>query len=214
MLKGANMVISFLNQKGGVGKTTVSFNVVCELASRGKKVLFVDSDLQGSASLLNEARESDLGFPIVSIANPSINKAVQQIKADYEYIVIDGIPSISKIMQSTILASDVVVIPMQPSGVDVWATESLIEMVDAARVLNPDVVVGIVLNRFDGNRVLAKGILDMVEQTDWQVFDTAIGNRAVFQKSVTYGKSVAELERNGKADMEIKSLVDEILALE
>lgn len=214
MLKGANMVISFLNQKGGVGKTTVSFNVVCELASRGKKVLFVDSDLQGSASLLNEARESDLGFPIVSIANPSINKAVQQIKADYEYIVIDGIPSISKITQSTILASDVVVIPMQPSGVDVWATESLIEMVDAARVLNPDVVVGIVLNRFDGNRVLAKGILDMVEQTDWQVFDTAIGNRAVFQKSVTYGKSVAELERNGKADMEIKSLVDEILALE
>jgi virC1 protein len=208
------MVISFLNQKGGVGKTTVSFNVVCELASRGKKVLFVDSDLQGSASLLNEARESDLGFPIVSIANPSINKAVQQIKADYEYIVIDGIPSISKITQSTILASDVVVIPMQPSGVDVWATESLIEMVDAARVLNPDVVVGIVLNRFDGNRVLAKGILDMVEQTDWQVFDTAIGNRAVFQKSVTYGKSVAELERNGKADMEIKSLVDEILALE
>jgi chromosome partitioning protein len=214
LLKGANMVISFLNQKGGVGKTTVSFNVVCELASRGKKVLFVDSDLQGSASLLNEARESDLGFPIVSIANPSINKAVQQIKADYEYIVIDGIPSISKITQSTILASDVVVIPMQPSGVDVWATESLIEMVDAARVLNPDVVVGIVLNRFDGNRVLAKGILDMVEQTDWQVFDTAIGNRAVFQKSVTYGKSVAELERNGKADMEIKSLVDEILALE
>ena len=139
---------------------------------------------------------------------------MQQIKADYEYIVIDGIPSISKITQSTILASDVVVIPMQPSGVDVWATESLIEMVDAARVLNPDVVVGIVLNRFDGNRVLAKGILDMVEQTDWQVFDTAIGNRAVFQKSVTYGKSVAELERNGKADMEIKSLVDEILALE
>lgn len=208
------MVISFLNQKGGVGKTTVSFNVVCELASRGKKVLFVDSDLQGSASLLNEARESDLGFPIVSIANPSINKAVQQIKADYEYIVIDGIPSISKITQSTILASDVVVVPMQPSGVDVWATESLIEMVDAARVLNPDVVVGIVLNRFDGNRVLAKGILDMVEQTDWQVFDTAIGNRAVFQKSVTYGKSVVELERNGKADMEIKSLVDEILALE
>ena len=208
------MVISFLNQKGRVGKTTVSFNVVCELASRGKKVLFVDSDLQGSASLLNEARESDLGFPIVSIANPSINKAVQQIKADYEYIVIDGIPSISKITQSTILASDVVVVPMQPSGVDVWATESLIEMVDAARVLNPDVVVGIVLNRFDGNRVLAKGILDMVEQTDWQVFDTAIGNRAVFQKSVTYGKSVAELERNGKADMEIKSLVDEILALE
>lgn len=208
------MVISFLNQKGGVGKTTVSFNVVCELASRGKKVLFVDSDLQGSASLLNEARESDLGFPIVSIANPSINKAVQQIKADYEYIVIDGIPSISKITQSTILASDVVVVPMQPSGVDVWATESLIEMVDAARVLNPDVVVGIVLNRFDGNRVLAKGILDMVEQTDWQVFDTAIGNRAVFQKSVTYGKSVAELEWNGKADMEIKSLVDEILALE
>lgn len=208
------MVISFLNQKGGVGKTTVSFNVVCELASRGKKVLFVDSDLQGSASLLNEARESDLGFPIVSIANPSINKAVQQIKTDYEYIVIDGIPSISKITQSTILASDVVVVPMQPSGVDVWATESLIEMVDASRVLNPDVVVGIVLNRFDGNRVLAKGILDMVEQTDWQVFDTAIGNRAVFQKSVTYGKSVAELERNGKADMEIKSLVDEILALE
>ena len=208
------MVISFLNQKGGVGKTTVSFNVVCELASRGKKVLFVDSDLQGSASLLNEARESDLGFPIVSIANPSINKAVQQIKTDYEYIVIDGIPSISKITQSTILASDVVVVPMQPSGVDVWATESLIEMVDAARVLNPDVVVGIVLNRFDGNRVLAKGILDMVEQTDWQVFDTAIGNRAVFQKSVTYGKSVAELERNGKADMEIKSLVNEILALE
>ena len=207
------MIISFLNQKGGVGKTTLSFNTACELANREYKILFVDSDIQGSAGLIGSARETDLSFPLISIANPGINKELNKLKSEYDHIIVDGIPSISKITQSTILASDLVIVPVQPAGVDVWASESLIEMVDAASVINPDVIVGIVLNRFDGNRVLSKGILDMIQDTDWQLFDTTIGNRAVFQKSVTYGQSVSELEPGGKADIEIKNLVEEILKL-
>lgn len=208
------MIISFLNQKGGVGKTTISFNVAFELMARGFKVLFIDSDVQGSASLIREAREAELNFPIISIASPSINKEVIKFKSEYDYIVIDGIPSISNITQSTISISDLIIVPMQPTGLDIWATQSLIDLVDAASVINPNVTVGIALNRFDGNRTLAKSVLDMIENTNWQVFDTTIGNRAVFQKSVTYGQSVSEIEKGSKADKEIVALVNEILALE
>ena len=57
-------VIGVLNQKGGVGKTTISVNLASELARRGNKVLLVDADPQGSALDWSEIREKVQLFPV------------------------------------------------------------------------------------------------------------------------------------------------------
>ena len=56
------MIIAFLNQKGGVGKTTLSINVAADLANRGHKVLLIDADKQGSTSTWASLREDAPGI--------------------------------------------------------------------------------------------------------------------------------------------------------
>ena len=88
------MIISFLNQKGGVGKTTLSVNVAACLAARGRKVLLVDADKQGSATTWAGLRDETL-FQVVSMARENLAKDVLKLAEDFEITVIDGPISLS-----------------------------------------------------------------------------------------------------------------------
>ncbi|MDO5073167.1 MAG: ParA family protein [Neisseria animaloris] len=210
------MIISFLNQKGGVGKSTLSYNVAFEISRRGKRVLFIDSDPQGSASQISTSREEPLHFPMVSIAHEGIGKEIKKFVDYYDVIVVDGIPELSKTTQATALVSNVIVVPMTVSGVDLRATGALIEMLNNVSVLNPDMVVGVVLNQYSENVNLTKDVLAALENTDWQVFDTRVARRIAYAESGTYGLAVSEMpkDKGKKATQEVESLVNEILELE
>jgi chromosome partitioning protein len=85
------MVISFLNQKGGVGKTTLSVNVAACLANQGGKILLIDADKQGSASTWAGLR-SEPAFQVVSMARENMAKEALRLAADFDHTVIDGPP--------------------------------------------------------------------------------------------------------------------------
>ena len=85
------MIIAFLNQKGGVGKTTLSINMAADLANRGHKVLLIDADKQGSSSTWASLRE-DAPFQVVSLARENMARDTLKLAADFEFTVIDGPP--------------------------------------------------------------------------------------------------------------------------
>ena len=85
------MIISFLNQKGGVGKTTLSINVAAALAARGHKLLLIDADKQCSASTWAGLREEP-AFQVVSMARENMAKEALWLASDFAFTIIDGPP--------------------------------------------------------------------------------------------------------------------------
>jgi len=123
-------VVSILNQKGGSGKTTLSTNIAHALKLQGKKVLLVDGDPQGSCRDWNAASDASI-VPVVGLDRETLAKDLDAVKAGHDWIIIDGAPQIAKLAASAIKASDVILIPVQPSPYDIWATSDLVDLIKA-----------------------------------------------------------------------------------
>ena len=123
-------VVALVNQKGGTGKTTLSTNLAWVLAEKGS-VLLLDADPQ--ASVRNWAA-GDGPVPetlAVQGANGDLLRQIRSASADYDWVIIDGPPGITKTTADAVRAADVVLIPAQPSPLDVWAAADVVAAVQA-----------------------------------------------------------------------------------
>ncbi len=127
------MIIGVLNQKGGADKTTIAVNLAAVCARVGHKVLLVDADPQGSALVWSSAREADPIFTVVGMAKPTLHRDLPELAAKYNAVLIDGAPRTSELDRAAILASDLVMIPVQPSPYDVWATAESVRPIAEAQ---------------------------------------------------------------------------------
>lgn len=206
------MRIAFLNQKGGVGKTTLAVNVAGCMAKKGLKVMLIDADPQQSALDWAGVREGESPFSIVGMAKPVIHKELPKLEAGYDHVIIDSPPSVHKITQSIVGASDLVVIPVQPSPYDVWAAEAVLNMIDeASAVLNPELKTVFTINRKIVNTAIGKSIVGSLGDYGKDVLDSHICQRVTFAESAADGQTVFELEEKSTASLEIAALTKEIL---
>ena len=112
-----------INRKGGVGKTTLALNIAAALARDGSKVLLIDADEQGTSSDWGNLRgDNPTPFRIVGMARANMARDAMSLATDYDYTVIDAPPHEGPINRGVIIASDVVVIPIEPSGFSTWAS--------------------------------------------------------------------------------------------
>lgn len=89
------MIISVLNQKGGVGKTTLSVDIAAQLAAEGKRVMLLDADPQGSSLDWAAAREVESCFTVVGLPRATLHKEISKFVQDYDHIIIDGPPRVT-----------------------------------------------------------------------------------------------------------------------
>ena len=144
------MIIAILNQKGGVGKTTLSVHMASTLALAGNKVLLIDADVQRSALDWAASREKNPIFTVVGIPKNNIHKEIQLLKSNYDFIVIDGPPRVYDVARSAIAASDVILIPIQPSPYDVWSAKEVVDLVNEVKeplLVYKKIKVAFVINR-------------------------------------------------------------------
>ena len=203
-------IISFLNQKGGVGKTTLAITVAEALTRRKRRVLLVDADPQGSALDWAAARQGEPRFPVVGLPRPSIHKELAAISQGYAWTVIDGPPRVYEVARSAIMASDAVFIPVQPSPYDVWAANEILELFKESDVYRPDVRRAFVVNRRIANTAIGRDVNEALAEYKLPVLKSAICQRVSFADSATLGKTVFDIDPEGIAAREVMDLVREI----
>lgn len=206
-------VISVLNQKGGVGKTTLSVNLASALKAMGRKVLLVDADPQGSSLDWAAAREADPLFSVVSCPKPTIHKTVADIGAGKDFVIIDGAPRVTDLARSCIMASDLVLIPVQPSPYDIWASQEIVTLINEAAVYKPELKAAFVINRKIPKTAIGRDVESTLSEFELPVLKTTVGQRVVFAESAASGMSVAEQEPRSPAAREIKNLAKDVLKL-
>ena len=204
------MIISFINQKGGVGKTTIAINVASALAQQGFKTLLIDADKQGSSSTWASFRE-ETPFQVVSLARENMAKDALSLATEYDFTLIDAPPHAEAISRSCIIASDLVVMPIEPSGLSTWASDVTVQQVEQAREYKETLKCGFVVSRKIGRTVIGRQVREMVENTGMRVFDADIENRVAFAESMTMGQTIFEWGADKKAMAEIETLTKELV---
>lgn len=203
------MIISVLNQKGGVGKTTLSVNIAGQLAAQGARVLLLDADPQGSALDWAAAREEDSHFAVLGLPRATLHKDIGKFAADYDHIIIDGPPRVTDLARSAILAAELVVIPVQPSPYDVWAAGEVVNLIREARIYKENLKSVFVINRKITNTAIGRDVVEALSTYQTPVLASTICQRVVFAEAAGQGMAVHELGES-PATTEIRALVQEI----
>jgi chromosome partitioning protein len=204
------MIVSFLNQKGGVGKTTLALNVAGVLA-RKCKVLVIDADPQGSALDWAAARRDKPPFVVIGQPRSTIHRDIKDIAKGYQHVVIDGPPRVTELARSIIMASDLVVVPIQPSPYDVWAAGEVVDLIKEARTFKPDLKAVFAVNRKVMNTAIGRDVKKALKAFDLPVLETVVCQRVIFADSAANGRLVMEMDERAAGAREIHALGQEIL---
>lgn len=247
-------IISLVNQKGGVGKTTSAVNIAAALGDLGKKVLIVDIDPQGNAtsgvgiSKKNISRSTydviiercfaseaviKTKFKNLSVLPSNISlagaelelvdaekrefrlkNALDAIKDDYDYIIIDCPPSLGLLSLNALAASTGVIIPMQ---CEYFALEGLTQLMMTIKLVKKHYnsaleIVGIMITMYNGRLNLSMQVMDELKKyyAD-KLFRTTIVRNVKLTEAPSFGEPILYYDKYSKGCAAYKEIADELL---
>jgi len=204
-------IISFSNQKGGSGKTTLAVNLAVLWSNSGYKVAIIDADAQKSLTYWYDARKKyygneDTGFDIYPYSTNTIIEDVKTIKHKYNFIVIDSPPSITYDTIQVLRSADRVFVPVQPSPVDLLATIPFLNLVRQERKKST-----IILNRVLPRANLTEAMILRLRYAGAKIARSRISSKVIFAETYSVGRGVIDISITSDASKEIIKIGNEIL---
>jgi chromosome partitioning protein len=204
-------VLTVAQQKGGAGKTTLVAQLAVAFATRGLRVALVDIDPQASLTRWSEARAEHGAADMIQLASVTgwrTQATVEKLVAAHDIVLIDSPPHADTEAKIAIRAADLVLVPIQPSPMDLWATEPTLALARLER--RPALIV---VNRIDTRMKLAAALASRIAGLGAPVAETRIGDRTAFAASMLDGRGVVETAPGTKAADEIAALASELMNL-
>lgn len=201
-------VVSILNRKGGAGKTTLSTNIATKLHLNGSNVLLVDSDTQRSARDWHAAGDSKL--KIIGLDRPTLEKDLKKAVTDFDWVIIDGVPQIKEMAVAAIKCSHLIIIPVQPSALDIWPTNDLVDLIKERWLETPNIPKAYYcMIRKIANTSISKEAYEVLKESELPVMESYTTQRVDYMGSVSRGKTVFDT-KNTQAIEEITNIVNEM----
>ena len=201
----AEKVITIAQQKGGAGKTTVAAHLAVAWSQRGKRVAIVDIDPQGSLTQWHKIREERFGegytgLTFAALSGWRVGSEVARLRRNHDIIIIDSPPHTETEARTAIRSADFIIVPVQPSPTDLWATKATLALAKAENI-----PVRVVLNRYSPASRLAQTIAEELPD----LAKNRLGNRVLFASSLMEGRSATEVMPTSPAALEVKALAEE-----
>ena len=199
-------IICVANRKGGVGKTTLATNLAVALSKKGKSIL-IDADEQQSAFKWANQR-SDIECTAV---HSDLLEILEQLDKDYEYVLIDVAGRDSTIFREALLVSDTLIVPTQPSLLDLEVLTYMQEKVKIAKKTNENLNAYVLINRAAVRTTELKDAIEFIADFDqFKLLKTVLFERKQFRDAIVESKSVTEMNAS-KAKDELNQLIIELL---
>lgn len=210
--------IAVLNQKGGVGKSTIAQNLAAAAHVAGRRTLLLDLDRQGTSFDWYAARSGESRLRGLDVRKADKVWSLPQfadLAAGQDVVVCDGPARLSDVSTAAAVASDIVLVPMRASMAEWWAASETIAMLEAAdnlrRVLGREpvrrlfVLNGAVKQLNDTTRAI-EALREHVE-----LAPIVLHQRVVYARALGLGEAVVTTEPDGPAATEVRDLLDYLM---
>ncbi|HEX7968374.1 MAG TPA: ParA family partition ATPase [Stellaceae bacterium] len=205
----AGTIITIAQQKGGAGKTTLAAHLALAWAAL-HRVAVIDIDPQGSLAAWFRLRQEKLGdsaaIEVAAITGWRVAAEVERQARTHDIVLIDSAPHAETEARIAVRAASLVLVPVQPSPMDVWATQATLELARLERV--PALLV---LNRVPSRAKLTEAMAAKLGELGAPIAATQIGNRVALAAALAQGKGILEAAAGSPAAQEITALAEEVL---
>lgn len=209
----AGKVITVAQQKGGAGKSTVAAHLGQALSNMKKSVALVDIDPQGSLTNWSRLRSERPGeaapaFPVHEVSGWRARNEIEALQRNLDVVIVDSPPHAETEAKIAVRAADLVLVPVQPSPLDVWATEPTLNLAHGEKTKAL-----LVLNRVPARANLTDDMITFLRRFDAGVARATLGNRVAFAASLAEGATALETHPRSLAAQEVRALAKEIWRL-
>lgn len=205
-------VVAVAQQKGGAGKSTVAANLAAALAAEGHRVALLDTDPQQSlARWYAERQKQGPRATALSFEQPAgwrVPAALDRLRQTQDFVILDTPPHAEIEAKLAIRGADLVLMPLQPSPADLWASAATLKLAAEERRR-----VAALLNRVPAQGKLRERIAAGLASQGVPVLEPVLGNRAHFASAFLDGLAVTEAAPRSPAAAEIRALAAAIREL-
>ena len=208
----ADSVIAVINQKGGTGKTTLALNLAAGLARRAPTAV-VDADPQRSISQWIAMGEGENALPVATPIGAAPVATIAHLKQSHRYVVVDCPPAVQgPVIDAVMAAADLVLIPVLPSPLDLWASVEMSALVSLAQQKNRALQAYLILNQVETRNALSRVMQQAVAELDVPLLQASLQRRAAYRSAAVEGVSVYALGSRGlQAVADIEAIIEELL---
>lgn len=205
------MVVTVANEKGGSGKSNIAINLAVKLFSLGEDILLIDSDPQNSIRVFNDIRASKevpLGFNCVNVFGDSLATQVELLQGKYETLIIDTAGRDCDEMREALSVSDILIIPTQPSDLDIAVLNKMIKLFKQYKQFKRDLKAFVVISKASPNPALQdkitalQGYIKDKNIDDLRLCKSVLYERELYRNAFSNGMGVVEYGK--KSDNALK----------